>query len=128
MILWSLALIVTAIACAALYYAGARARVNAGTDNVDRPEVEHLRRQLREIETDAEAGRIGEAEVLAARGEVARELIRVKALERLPASRPLPRIAVVASVAATAMMALGIYAALGRPDMPALPMATCGVR
>lgn len=123
MIFWSLALIVTAIACAALYYAGARARVNAATVDVDSPEIAHLRGQLREIEADAEAGRIGEGDVVAARAEVARELIRVKAAARPVGTAPLPRIAVLGSVAATALVALGVYAALGRPDMPAQPIA-----
>lgn len=123
MIFWSLALIVTAIACAALYYAGGRAGVNAAAGDVDSPEVAHLKRQLREIEADAEAGRLGEGEVAGARAEVAREMIRVKATARPAVNAPMPRLAVVASVAATALLALGVYAALGRPDMPAQPMA-----
>jgi cytochrome c-type biogenesis protein CcmH len=123
MIFWSLALIVTAIACAALYYAGARTRVNAPAADVDSPDTEHLRRRLREIDADAAAERLQPGEITAARAEVAREMLRLQAVPK-PASAPqLPRSAVVLGVAVTAVMAVGVYAAMGRPDLPALPLA-----
>jgi cytochrome c-type biogenesis protein CcmH len=123
MIFWSLALVVTAIACAALYYAGARARVNAPATDVDNPDTQHLRRRLREIDADAAAERLQPEEITAARAEVARELLRLKAMPKTGSAKQLPRIAVLAGVAATALMAVGVYAALGRPDLPALPLA-----
>lgn len=123
MIFWSLALVVTAIACAALYYAGARARVNAPASDVDSPDTEHLRRRLREIDADAAAERLQPEEITAARAEVAREMLRLKAMPKSDAVRQVPRIAVLAGVAATALMAVGVYAALGRPDLPAQPLA-----
>ena len=124
MIFWSLALVVTAIACAALYYAGARTRVNAPAADVDSPDTQHLRRRLREIDADAAAERLQPGEITAARAEVAREMLRLKALPKSTAAPQVPRVAVLAGVAATALMAVGVYAALGRPDLPALPLAS----
>ena len=66
MIIWILALILTAIACATLYYAGAGRMVNAGRDVADAT-TEHFRAQLRAIEVDAAAGRLGAAEATAAK-------------------------------------------------------------
>ena len=78
MIFWSLAFVVTAIACAALYYAGAGRRVNALPAVVDSPEIAHLKLQLKEIESDLSLGRLGTAEAVAAKGELARELMRLE--------------------------------------------------
>ena len=75
MTIWLLAILLTAIACAALYYAGARATVNAGTTVLDATTA-HFRAQLEAIETDAAMGRLGATETTAAKGELARELIR----------------------------------------------------
>ena len=65
MTIWLLALILTAIACAALYYAGAGRTVNAGLSVADAT-AEHFRDQLRTIDADAAAGRLGAAEATAA--------------------------------------------------------------
>ena len=123
MLFWSLAIVVTAIACAALYYAGAGRRVNATADVVDSPEIEHLKLQLKEIETDTENGRLGTAEAVAAKGELARELMRIKGESRAAVKAGGRRgIAAVATLV-TAVLALGVYGALGRPDLPAQPLA-----
>jgi cytochrome c-type biogenesis protein CcmH len=121
MIFWSLAIVVTAVACAALYYAGAGRRVNATADVVDSPEVDHLRLQLREIEADVAGGRLGAVEAVAAKGELARELIRLKA-EQKPVKTEARRGIVAVSVAATALLAFGVYGVLGQPDLPAQPL------
>ena len=78
MTIWLFALLLTAIACATLYYAGAGRRVNAATGPVDATQA-HFRAQLRAIETDAAMGRLGAAEAVAAKGELAREVLRHKA-------------------------------------------------
>ncbi|MGV3489844.1 MAG: c-type cytochrome biogenesis protein CcmI [Devosia sp.] len=121
MIFWSLAIVVTAVACAALYYAGAGQRVNAAADVVDSPEVGHLRLQLKEIEADAAAGRLGAPEAVAAKGELARELMRIKAKQK-PVTVGAKRSVIVVATAATALLAFGVYAVLGRPDLPAQPL------
>jgi len=122
MVFWSLAIVVTVFACAALYYAGAGRRVNATPAVVDSPEVQHLRLQLKEIESDVALGRLGDAEAMAAKGELARELMRLKAAGRPATEATARRGIVAAAVAATALLAFGVYAALGRPDLPAQPL------
>ncbi len=124
MIFWSLAILVTAVACAALYYAGAGRRVNAGAPVVDSPEVSHLRLQLKEIEADLAGGRMGEAEAVAAKGELARELIRLRAEEKPAVVAGGRRGLVAVAALATGLLALGVYGVLGRPDLPAQPLAT----
>ncbi|MBK8085965.1 MAG: c-type cytochrome biogenesis protein CcmI [Devosia sp.] len=125
MLFWSLALVVTLIACAALYYAGAGRRVNASTEAVDTPEISHLKLQLREIDADAASGRLAAAEAVAAKAELARELLRLKQVPAGPTSERLPRqLLVGAAVAATAVLTIGVYAALGRPELPAAPLAS----
>jgi cytochrome c-type biogenesis protein CcmH len=124
MIFWSLAIVVTVVACAALYYAGAGRKINAAEPVVDSPEVQHLKLQLKEIEADAANGRLGAAEALAAKGELARELLRLKAeLKPQPTGAAGRRGVVAAASVATAILALGVYGALGRPDLPAQPLA-----
>lgn len=123
MLFWSLAIVVTALACAALYYAGAGRRVNATANVVDSPEIQHLKLQLREIESDAENGRLGAEEATAAKAELARELMRIKG-EAHPLVRAGGRRGiVVAATLASAVLAFGVYGALGRPDLPAQPLA-----
>lgn len=122
MLFWLLALAVTAIACAALYYAGAGRRLTAPLA-AEPAELAHLKLQLREIEADAALGRLEAAEATAAKGEVAREVMRVKAESPGADKAATPRRMLVgAAVAATALLSFGVYAALGRPDVPAAPL------
>lgn len=123
MLFWSLAIVVTAIACAALYYAGAGRRVNATAPVVDSPEIDHLKLQLKEIEADAAVGRLGSAEAVAAKGELARELLRIRGENRQVAGAGGRRGIVAVAAVATAVLAFGMYGALGRPDLPAQPLA-----
>lgn len=123
MLFWLLALVVTAVACAALYYAGAGRRVNADIPVAEPAELAHLKLQLKEIEADAALGRMEPAEAVAARGEVAREVMRVKAETAVGGMARTPRRMLVSiAVAATAVLSLGVYGALGRPDVPAAPL------
>ncbi len=126
MVFWSLVLLLTAVACAALYYAGAGRRVNAGAIAEEGPEFAHFRLQLREIDTDAAQGRLGAAEAEAARGELAREVLRAKAAAR---SRQDfdgrgRKLVMGLAVVATAGLSLTVYAALGTPGLPSQPLAT----
>jgi cytochrome c-type biogenesis protein CcmH len=121
MTIWLLAILLTAIACATLYYAGARATVNAGTSVLDATTA-HFRAQLESIENDAAVGRLGPAETTAAKGELARELIRLKDEARGPTVAG-GRAVVLVPIILVAALALGTYAYLGRPDLPAEPLA-----
>lgn len=124
LLFWLLAAAVTAIACAALYYAAAGRRVNAA-EAAESPELAHLRLQLKEIESDLALGRLGPAEADAARAEVAREVIRLKGATppSAAASTKAMRPVVLAAVAATAMLTGVTYYALGSPSLPAQPLA-----
>ena len=117
---WLLALTATIIACAALYYAAAARRVNAGDGSRDEASNAHLRLQLREIDADISAGRLNEAEAVAARAETAREALRLKR-EGQGGGNEMPRPFLFAAIAATAVVALGTYGLLGSPDLPADP-------
>jgi cytochrome c-type biogenesis protein CcmH len=124
MLFWLLALLVTAIACAALYYAGAGRRPSAPAAEEEPAELAHLKLQLREIEADAALGRLEAAEAVAAKGEVAREVMRVKSESGKATGASAPRqLLVGVAVAATALLSFGVYAALGRPEVPAAPLA-----
>lgn len=120
MTIWLFALLLTAIACATLYYAGAGRRVNAAPSGVDATQ-EHFRAQLRAIEADAAMGRLGAAEAVAAKGELAREVLR-----HTPESAPRgsATVAVWIPVVLVAAISLGTYAWLGRPDLPAAPLSS----
>jgi cytochrome c-type biogenesis protein CcmH len=120
---WLLAIAVTAVACAALYYAAAGRTVNASAGPVDDATSAHYRLQLREIEGDITAGRLGEAEGVAARGEMARELIRLKGEKHPSAGDGAMKPALLFAVAATAVLAFGAYTLLGNPDLPSAPLA-----
>lgn len=119
MTIWVFALILTAIACATLYYAGAGRTVNATASGADAT-TEHFRAQLRGIEADAAMGRLGAAEATAARGELAREVLRHKEVE---APKGSGAVALWAPVLLVAAISLGTYAMLGRPDLPSAPLA-----
>ncbi len=123
MTIWLFALILTAIACAALYYAGAGRPVNAGRSALDAT-TEHFRAQLRAIDADLAIGRLGATEATAARGELAREVMRLK--DAVPMTRS-GQVALWLPVALVAVLSVGTYAYLGRPDLPAAPLATRNV-
>jgi len=124
-IFWSLALAVTAIASAALYYAGAARGVNVGQSDLDTPERLHLKAQLKEIDADRAAGRLGEEEAVAARAELAREALRLKQAPdgRLAVGAGARRLITLVSIAATAVLAGLTYSVLGSPGLPAQPLA-----
>ena len=121
---WVLIIIVTAIACAALYYAARGRAVNAtGAARTD-PTTAHFRLQLREIETDAASGRLGDAEALAARGELARELLHLQGEQQggnVPTSGRRNQ-GLSLTVVLVAVLALGAYSILGSPELPSQPL------
>ena len=119
---WIVAIVITAIACAALYYAARGRRVNAVPAGADDATTAHFRLQLKEIEGDIAAGRLGEAEGVAAKGELARELIRAQGEAGRMGGDGRPWV-VPAALLATAMLAFGTYSFLGNPGLPALPLS-----
>jgi cytochrome c-type biogenesis protein CcmH len=124
MLFWFIAIAVTAIACAALYYAAAGRMVN---DTVldSTPANSHFRLVLAGIDADLANGKLGEAEAVAAKGELAREMLRHQADENIK-SKPKPevgRLTVAALLGAVAVLSLVTYWALGSPNMPSQPLA-----
>lgn len=121
MILWLIAIAVTAVACVALLYAAGPRTVNASL-----PELadanSHFRLVLAGIDADVAAGKLGEAEAEAARGELAREIIRHQG-DKPSTGKALSQTMLVAGVGLVAVVSLGVYGLLGSPDMPSLPLA-----
>ncbi|MDP2780308.1 c-type cytochrome biogenesis protein CcmI [Devosia sp.] len=124
MIFWFVAIAVTAIACAALLYAAGSRTVNAAG-----PELADGNRDfglvLAGIDADLAAGKLEAADAEAAKGELAREILRLKAeTQQVAALRPeMGRAPLLAGLAGIAALALVVYAQLGSPDLPAQPLA-----
>ncbi|WP_332693564.1 c-type cytochrome biogenesis protein CcmI [Devosia sp.] len=125
MLFWFIATAITAIACAALFYAAGRRMVNLSDPDLDDANS-HFRLVLAGIDTDLAAGKLGEAEAQAARGELAREILRLKAEAGRVARRSLNfgRPALLAGLGAVAVLALGLYGLLGSPNTPGQPLAS----
>jgi cytochrome c-type biogenesis protein CcmH len=129
MIVWLIAVVVTAGCCAALYYAAARGPVNAGAGADEAAPAALYRTALAELERDLEAGTIGRAEAEAARAEIGRELLRQKAETDVPGDASGPRRAWSGRRLAlfvgplVAVTSLASYAVLGSPSLPAQPAA-----
>jgi len=119
MTIWLFALILTAIACAMLYFAGAGRVVNAGA-TASNAATAHFRAQLDSIDADVAAGRLGTAEAAEARAEIAREAVRSGTSGTTGNARRMP---VWLPVILVAGLSLGTYAMIGKPDLPASPLA-----
>ena len=124
MFFWFIAIAVTVIACAALFYAARSRMVNAGPVESDDANS-HFRLVLAGIDADVASGKLGAAEAEAARGELAREILRLKAeVSRIAPGGPgFGRGALLAGLAGIAALALGLYAFLGSPELPSQPLA-----
>jgi cytochrome c-type biogenesis protein CcmI len=116
MLFWFIATVITAIACAALFYAAGRRAVNLSDPDLDDANS-HFRLVLAGIDTDLAAGKLGEAEAQAARGELAREILRLKAEAGRVAGNSLDfgRPALLASISMPPSPA-------SRPSSPPIPM------
>lgn len=123
MVFWTLAIALTALACAALYYAAAGRTVNASGTDADAVTAHH-RQQLIELDADIAAGRLGEAEGMAAKAELAREVIRLRGEGGKAASDRPGRAVIAGSAAVVALATMAIYAVLGSPHLPASPLVS----
>jgi cytochrome c-type biogenesis protein CcmH len=123
MFFWFIAIAVTAIACAALYYAAGWRMVNAAAPESDDANS-HFRLVLSGIAADLAAGKLGESEALAARGELAREILRLKSeADRVTGAGPaFGRATMLSGLALVVALAFGTYAWLGSPDSPSQPL------
>ncbi len=122
MIFWSIAIIITAIACAALFYAAGSRAVNATAPETDDPNS-HFRLLLAGIDADLASGKLDEEQALAAKGELAREMLRNKTDSAAVPQAELGRGVLLAGLGGVFAIAIGLYAVLGHPDLPARPLA-----
>jgi cytochrome c-type biogenesis protein CcmH len=122
MIFWSIAIAVTAIACAALFYAAAGRTVNARKDEMA-DDKQHFRTVLAAIEADEGSGKLDAEQAQAARGELAREVLRNANGPRHGDGQELGRPLLLLGVTAIAVLSLSLYAVLGRPDLPVQPLS-----
>ncbi len=123
MLFWFVATAVTVIACAALYYAAGPRTVNQSAADLG-DSNSHFRLLLAGIESDRASGKLGEAEAVAAKAELAREILRAKADQgrTVRTSPSLGRTPLALGLLAVAALALGLYALLGSPNLPARPL------
>lgn len=118
MIFWLIAIAVTAIACAALLYAGRGRVVNvSAAESADANS--HFRLVLAGIDADLAAGKIGAEEAVGARGELAREMLRAKAEAGPQATHEIGRGTLLSGLGLVAALALGLYAFLAIRTCPA---------
>lgn len=81
-----------------------------------------FRHQLEGIDRDVVTGRLSEEEAVAARSELAREVIRFEKENAAKAPASTGRVAVLAAVPLVAVATLGFYVWIGRSDLPAQPL------
>lgn len=124
MLFWFIATAVTAIACAALFYAAGPRTVNAVVPDLGDANS-HFRQLLAGIDADQASGKLGSAEAVAAKSELAREILRHKAdsSKAVAPTSELGRPQLIIGLVAMAVLSLGLYGWLGRPDLPALPLS-----
>jgi cytochrome c-type biogenesis protein CcmH len=124
MLFWFIATAVTAIACAALFYAAAGRRVNATQPQFAAADS-HFATVLARIEADEASGLLGAPEAAAAKAELAREVLRAGNAARRPISGKgeLNRMPLLLGLGAIAAISLGTYGFLGSPNLPSQPLA-----
>lgn len=121
-IFWILAGLMAAGACALVTAAAGRAAARAAGQGED-PALPVYRRHLAELDEQAAQGLLGSQEHAAARTEAARRLLKSAATLRRteqPGGRR-SRLLVAGGGASAALLALGIYLALGSPGLPDQP-------
>ena len=119
--LWLFAILLTLAALGALYAAMRRPLADA---DEEAPTRAFFKSQLEGIEEDMRIGRISESEAAAARGELAREVLRFEREEGKPASaRATKALPVLIALPLVAVVAFAVYIAIGRADLPGQPLA-----
>jgi len=117
--IWLWMLLLALLALAPLGWALWRPRAVRGRREAD---LALYRAQLAELDTDLAAGRLDAAGHAAAKLEVQRRLLATpEAASPAPPGRLTPR--VLAPLLAVPVVALGIYAATGSPEMPSAPFS-----
>ena len=125
MLIWTLVIAVTAIASAALFYAGRAGAVNAGAGGTNDAERAHHKSLLSEIDREEADGQLSSDDAVAARAELARDVLRHKqAAPEISETQQFSPLVAAIAVIGIALVGIGTYAAIGKPDMSAMPLAT----
>lgn len=130
MLIWLTFALLAAVVATLLLRAPRKVNEEAGSGRVHDPDAAVYRDQLAELEADQARGVLSAAEVASARTEIARRLLK-HAADGAPSpaatapDRPDARTAtdavLLAAVTAIPLLGLGLYLAVGRPDLPSRP-------
>jgi cytochrome c-type biogenesis protein CcmH len=123
MLIWALFAAMTILAVAIVVLPALRRRpAEAGA--VEAGEVAVYRDQLAEIDRDLEAGLVGAVEAEAARAEISRRILRVgRHAEGTTGATGGSRAVPIAAAILLPLVAAGLYAKLGHPTLPDMPLA-----
>ena len=123
MLIWALIAVMTVVAVSIVLVPGLRRRAVVGTES-EAGEVSVYRDQLAEVDRDLEAGLVGAAEAEAARAEIARRILRSgRSAEAASAKSAGSRFVPILAAVLVPLIAGGLYARLGHPTMPDMPLA-----
>lgn len=120
---WIFAILLVVVILGVLALGLRRAELGKGEAATPDASRAFFRDQLEGIDADLQAGRLSETEAGAARAELAREVIRHEKENPAPAKARYGRAVIVATLPVVAVASIGLYAILGRADLPALPLA-----
>ncbi|MEX0345031.1 MAG: c-type cytochrome biogenesis protein CcmI [Rhizobiaceae bacterium] len=119
---WTIAIILTAIACLAVLLPVSRPKATAeASESFD---IEVYRDQLAEVDADNARGLIGGTEAAEARAEIGRRILQTKDAENPEGSGGGNSGKWLASIAILSipLVAVAIYSVTGSPDLPAQPL------
>lgn len=122
MLIWALFAGMTAVAVLFVLMPVLR-RAGATAPDVEAGEVAVYRDQLAEIDRDLEAGLVGPTEAEAARAEISRRILRAGKTAPVAATGARSRLLPALTILAVPIVALGLYARLGHPGLPDMPLS-----
>lgn len=117
--LWLLAVLLTLAVLAALYLAARKPQLAAASDA---PSRAFLKSQLEGIEDDLRIGRISESQAMAARAELAREVLLLEREHKSTPESAGSNRTILVALPLIAVLAFGTYFAIGRADLPGQPL------
>src|SRR5690554_6781829 len=125
MIFWIFAAVLTLAASLAVMYPFLQRQQNTSDLGHD---VMVYKDQLHELERDVERGLISASDAVEARAEIGRRILRTDAGGDEQKTRRIPlaittRLIAMSAVLSVPLLSWGIYAELGTPDLPAMPLA-----
>ncbi len=135
MIFWIIVSLITLICLLAFFFAS-KNNVPAAHDNeleqeikdeVNIPTNAYFKKQLLELDKDLQAGLISEQEAQAAKAELAREIIRLKADAKNSKANATPLLIstplFIAGIILIGVLSFTVYITIGSPNLPSSPLA-----